>query len=815
MNLSYIFKAKIACLLIVCLFLATDSLAESPSDKKAKTTAKPIDTPQPSPDSDAEKTLDEVLEGHSEHGEAFNEGPRQNAYLMEGTGKIHFPVTTDSPLAQKYIDQGVGQLHGFWFLEAERSFRAAADLDPNCAMAYWGAAWAAQTDLKRARGFIAEAMQRKDKCQKKDQMHIEALNNFLAEKPDKKSDRAAAFLKALEDISIEFPNDVETKAFVAHRVWQNGRDGVPVTSYLAVDALLQQIFDADPLHPAHHYSIHLWDRRKPERALLSAAKCGESAPGIAHMWHMPGHIYSNLQRFEDAIYQQEASARVDHAHMIRDQVLPDQIHNFAHNNEWLIRNLAYVGRVHDAIDLAKNMIELPRHPKYNQLEKSRGSAQLGRMRLLRLLREYQQFDMAIDLCRSSYLGFTDVSDEKKIESLRLLGCAAAITNQSDALKLANVELDQLATDKMNELQQLEFAVGRLKAVSDTGKDQPPRAFKPEGDRKQTAEKLKEHEKTRTELKARIDQIKKSRLSIVGYGQIAARDFVAAHRSLEKATGEDLSYLGELQCLGGDVQAGMETVTKQVERRPQEVIPLARLAFLQFEFGDREEAKTTFEKLRKTSHSMDLDVELFARLQSLAADMNLSADWRSEVEPASDLGYRPELDSLGPFRWSPPPASQWSLIDANELTVGSREFAGRPHLVIFYLGHGCLHCAEQLEAFAPRVSDFQDAGIEMIAISTDDQKGLQESIESFDGEMKIRLASNEKLDVFKKFRAFDDFEDKPLHGTFLIDGNGDTLWYDIGFEPFMDHEFLLKESQRLLDGKRIKNVTATSTDVSSK
>src|SRR5271170_2352456 len=64
-----------------------------------------------------------VPAGHSSHGEIFNEGPRQKAYLMDGTGKVHLPVTTPVPLAQQFFDQGVGQLHGFWFFEAERSFR--------------------------------------------------------------------------------------------------------------------------------------------------------------------------------------------------------------------------------------------------------------------------------------------------------------------------------------------------------------------------------------------------------------------------------------------------------------------------------------------------------------------------------------------------------------------------------------------------------------------------------------------------------------------------------------------------------------------
>ena len=60
-----------------------------------------------------------------------------------------------------------------------------------------------------------------------------------------------------------------------------------------------------------------------------------------------------------------------------------------------------------------------------------------------------------------------------------------------------------------------------------------------------------------------------------------------------------------------------------------------------------------------------------------------------------------------------------------------------------------------------------------------------------------LVSDHDLKVFKAYRAFDDFENVPLHGTFLIDGNGLVRWQDISFEPFNEVKFLLTESKRLL------------------
>ena len=119
-------------------------------------------TPLIAQDSEVPQDLEEdVLEGHSEHGEVFNEGPRQAAVLMEGTGEVELKVGTENAVAQKFFNQGVGQLHGFWFLEAERSFRQVAMIDPGCAMAYWGMAMANGNNKKRGRETIESAIESK------------------------------------------------------------------------------------------------------------------------------------------------------------------------------------------------------------------------------------------------------------------------------------------------------------------------------------------------------------------------------------------------------------------------------------------------------------------------------------------------------------------------------------------------------------------------------------------------------------------------------------------------------------------------------
>jgi len=106
--------------------------------------------------------------------------------------------------------------------------------------------------------------------------------------------------------------------------------------------------------------------------------------------------------------------------MIRDHVLPDQIHNYAHNNEWLIRDLAHIGRVRDAVRVARNMVEIPRHPRFNTL--ASGSAHLGRLRLFDELARFELWDELLALVETPYLEPTDQTAEQ-VKRLRFIGMA--------------------------------------------------------------------------------------------------------------------------------------------------------------------------------------------------------------------------------------------------------------------------------------------------------------------------------------------------------------------------------------------------------
>jgi len=824
----------------------------------------PADEPAKESGEEAKK----VLEGHSYHGEAFNEGPRQKAYLMAGTGpmtgtgRVQFPVTTKDPMVQKLIEQGVGQLHGFWYFEAERSFRQAAALEPSCAMAYWGMAQANVENEKRAKGFIEESIERKDGITEREVLYIDSFKRFLDAGRKKRKERASRYVKDLEKIIYENPDDVEAKAFLVVQMWKNNRAGVPINSHVAVNALLGQIFEAEPMHPAHHYRIHLWDYERPEVALRSAVRCGQSAPSIAHMWHMPGHIFSRLKRYNDAAWQQEASARVDHAHMMRDRVLPDQIHNFAHNNEWLIRNLMFVGRVTDALDLAKNMIELPRHPKYNHLDRGGCSTSYGRRRLFEVLSRYELWEETIALAHTPYLEPTH-KEEEQVKRLRAL--AVAYVRKGDIEKgieqLFEIESRQRKLEEArdaagkdaSEREREKIEEGKIASVLEPS-DTTLVAFVVENEEKKDDQKKKEDEKRRKaeeEEKKRVDKarndarkpfdrrinrLEKAAQEVRGHLAVEAGKLADGVELLRKAGGVDTLYLARLEVLLHDEEVreaaknpkkeeekkdeaekdgdekkekkpektrrekALEDARKHVERKPGEVKPLAGLVEVFWAAREKKEAAIAFEDLRQNSSVIDLEIgsPVFERLAAIAAELGLEKDWRIRKPTPDDVGDRPNLDTLGPFRWQPTASPDWTLVDFNGKSRSLADYRGKPVVVIFYLGYGCLHCVEQLHAFAPRADEFREAGIEMLAIGNDKKEDLTKAVENFsEFGFAFPLLADPKMDIFKAYRAYDDFEDQPLHGTFVIDGKGRILWQDVSYEPFMDPQFVFDEAHRLL------------------
>ncbi|MGH7138655.1 MAG: redoxin domain-containing protein, partial [Pirellulales bacterium] len=680
--------------------------------------------------------------GHSLHGEVFNEGPRQRAYLMGTTSNVAIKVTTKSEDAQKFINQGLGQLHGFWYFEAERSFRQAAALDPECAMAYWGMAMANRENTKRGRGFIAEAVKRKSGVSPREAAWIDALNQYLAPGPDKKprddKERRRQYIRALEAIAQDHPDEIEAKAMLALMIWECSSHGLPISSHEAVASLLREVHAANPMHPAHHYVIHLWDGEKPVRALPSAARCGQSAPGIAHLWHMPGHTYTRVQRYADAVWQQEASARVDHAHMMRDRVMPDQIHNYAHNNDWLVENLSFIGRVRDAVELAKNLSELPRHPRYNTLGGS-GSNKLGRHRLLALLPQFELWEELVRLSQTPLVELSEAEDEQ-VRYRRAVGSALIASGDLTQGKTHVVALQELES---------KIKAERDKAATDA-------EAKAKIDKKPDDQIAKARTDAAAGFNHRLETVAAALEELHGRWALAGNDKSVALAHFEKAKGLGKEALSRAYLAAGDKAKAEQLAREAIKEGKNRVLPLANCVEVLFQCGKNQEATEEFHKLQAMSAFIDRDLPIFKRLDELAPKLGLPTEWRQPYQPASDVGNRPELATLGPFRWQPSAAPDWTLVDSKGASVSFSSYRGRPVIVIFYLGFGCLHCVEQLTTFGPMQPEFAQAGIDLVAISTDNVETLRQSIESRAAggspPLPVTLLSDAALAVFKDYRA---------------------------------------------------------------
>ena len=685
--------------------------------------------------------------GHSTHGEAWDEGPRRRAVLLPGMGRAGFPVAGVSPEVQAFLNQGVAQLHSFYYFEAERSFRQAATLDPGCPMADWGMAMANTENAKRAKGFLksAHAKAKDRQPDPRERLYLDSLDALYKEGASDKEAKKA-FLLALETIVQEHPDDLDARAWMAMVAWQNaGSEGIG--SRQAVDMVLDSVLDREPTHPgAQHYRIHLWDHAKPARAISAATLYASTAPGIAHAWHMPGHTFTELKRYARAAYQQEGSARVDHAAMTRDRIMPHEIHNYAHNNQWLATSLAHVGRAKDAITIARNLVEEPRDPQKNAANDGGSAGRSGRLRWSEVLTKFELWDDLIVATTSGQLDWSDQPAEK-VERAYTLGLAHAATKNADGLNKQVGILRDLA-----------------KARSGDQKSK-------EGDKKST--------KGLTDAPL---------AELTGYRHLMAGEIAAAFESFAKATRMRPEALARAHLLASNFGLAEDAARQAVAKQPSQVAPLAAEVEVLAARGKIEEAKAAYRDLRSLADRADADLPVLVRLASIVASWDDSALTQplrtAELAPISLA-----LEPLGPLTWSPYRAESLAISDSEGHPWSLADHAGRSVVVLFYLGGKCPHCMQQLQEFGRQFAAFGELGADMVAVGTDDLELTRELKHNNQGvSFPMPLLPDPDFAAFKAFGVFDDFRGMPLHGTFLIDGQGNVRFQKISSEPFLDVDF---------------------------
>ena len=141
------------------------------------------------------------------------------------------------------------------------------------------------------------------------------------------------------------------------------------------------------------------------------------------------------------------------------------------------------------------------------------------------------------------------------------------------------------------------------------------------------------------------------------------------------------------------------------------------------------------------------------------------------------------------------APAWQLSDENEKMVTGNDYRGQVHVLIFHLGMDCLHCAEQLNTFAAAKKSFQQNKIPVITISHQTSKTLKQALTAYGKQFPFPMLADPVGSVFKSHRAFDEFNNTPLHGTIVIDSRGKIRWQQIGKHPVMDWQLVLKQAKQ--------------------
>ena len=292
--------------------------------------------------------------------------------LYTDLGTYQQKITTASPQAQAYFDQGLRLVYSFNHLEAQRAFREAARLDPTCAMCYWGIAltygsnYNSPTDAQRedaALAAVGQARALSPRATERERAVIAALAARHGSTPN--ADRAAldrAYADAMRDVARRFPDDLDAATLFADammnlRPWDLWTpDGKPEPGTEEIVVTLERVLAANPNHPgANHLYIHAVEASPtPERAVAAADRLGALMPGAGHLVHMPSHIYYRVGRYEDAVAANVHAVKADRAYFAVAE--PSDIYRmmyYPHNLDFIWHAASMEGRSAETVRAAR------------------------------------------------------------------------------------------------------------------------------------------------------------------------------------------------------------------------------------------------------------------------------------------------------------------------------------------------------------------------------------------------------------------------------------------------------------------------------
>jgi len=304
--------------------------------------------------------------------------------LPDGTGRYHAKVRVAPGKAKKYFDQGLAMLYAFHKKSAERSFAEAARLDPQCAMAWWGAAMALGPDInfvdvdepasKAAIDYLERAENVAVGPTEKALVKAARLR-FKVPAPKPRAELDKAYSDAMAVLYRQHPQDPDIASLYAESVmilmpWATWTpDGQLKPEAQPALVAVRRALRVRPDHlMANHLLVHLTEGTShPEDGKAAADLLCTMAPRLGHLVHMPSHTYVRTGDWAKAVLQNEKALASDSHFFAGKQAPYPYMVYVGHNRSMLMYAATMIGDEKKAMDAAMGNRELVPEPMWKEM----------------------------------------------------------------------------------------------------------------------------------------------------------------------------------------------------------------------------------------------------------------------------------------------------------------------------------------------------------------------------------------------------------------------------------------------------------------
>ena len=246
--------------------------------------------------------------------------------LLNGWGSYRMRITATTDSATLYFQQGINLYYGFHIIEALASFEKSVQLDSNFAMGYWGIALSLGPNINDF-GYSASpaaltAMYKAKQLSAKTNAFEQGLINAMQVRysPDSTMLRAnlnQLYAGAMKKLYTRFPGNADAgtlyaDALMVQHPWDlYSKEYIPRSWTPEIVHTLESILAKYPEHPgAAHYYIHAVEASAhPEKGLMIARKLVKEMPGVAHIVHMPSHIFIRSGYYSEGVRSNEKAVQ--------------------------------------------------------------------------------------------------------------------------------------------------------------------------------------------------------------------------------------------------------------------------------------------------------------------------------------------------------------------------------------------------------------------------------------------------------------------------------------------------------------------------